>query len=88
MLHKDHITWNIMLYHTALYVTDLYVYVILKSKMKKLRSLKESDYKYKKKHESTQGTITDKEWESIFMVPALAPVDNKIKDHNEIYTNK
>ena len=32
------------------------------------------------KHESIHGTITDKEWESIFMVPALAPVDNKIKD--------
>ena len=32
------------------------------------------------KHESIHGTITDKEWESIFMGPALAPVDNKFKD--------
>ena len=32
------------------------------------------------KRESVHGTITDKDWESIFMVPALAPEDNKIKD--------
>ena len=47
---------------------------------KKLRSLKETDYKYKMKHESIHGTMTEKKWESIFMVPALAPVENKIKD--------
>ena len=59
-------------------VTQKQVKLVLSEK--KLRPLKESDYKYKMKHESIQGPITDKEWESIFMVPALAPVDNKIKD--------
>ena len=47
---------------------------------KKLRSLKGTDFKSKMKHESNHGTITDEEWENIFMVPALAPVENKIKD--------
>ena len=59
-------------------VTQKQVKLVLSEK--KLQSLKESDYKYKMKHESIQGTITDKGWESIFMVPALAPVDHKIKD--------
>ena len=47
---------------------------------KRSRSLKETDYKYKMEHESIHGTITDKEWESILMVPAFAPVENNIKD--------
>ena len=32
------------------------------------------------KHESIHGPIIGEEWENIFMVPALAPVENKIKD--------
>ena len=59
-------------------VTQKQVKLVLSEK--KPRAPKESDHKYKMKHESIQGLITDKEWESIFMVPALAPVDNKIKD--------
>ena len=59
-------------------VTQKQVKLVLSEK--KLQPLKESDYKYKMKQESIHGTITDKEWESIFMDPALAPVDNKIKD--------
>ena len=47
---------------------------------KKLSSLKETDFKCKIKHKLIHGTISDEEWENIFMIPTLCPVDNKIKD--------
>ena len=47
---------------------------------KKLSSLKDTDFKYRIKNESIHGSITDDEWENIFMIPTLCPVDNKTKD--------
>ena len=32
------------------------------------------------KNESIHGIIRDDEWENIFMIPTLCPVDNKTKD--------
>ena len=46
----------------------------------KLSSLKDTDFKYKIKHELIHGTISDEEWENIFIIPTLCPVDNKTKD--------
>ena len=46
----------------------------------KFSSLKESDLKHKIKHEKLHGILTDEQWENIFLVPRIAPVDNKIKD--------
>ena len=45
----------------------------------KLSYLKETDFKYKIKHELIHGTIGDEEWENIFMIPKVCPADNKIK---------
>ena len=45
----------------------------------KFSSLKESDLKYKIKHEILHGILTDEQWENIFLVPRIAPVDNKVK---------
>ena len=47
---------------------------------KKLSSLKDTEFKYRIKNESIHGIITDDEWENIFMIPTLCPVDNKTKD--------
>ena len=47
---------------------------------KKLSSLKEAEFRYKIKHELIHGIISDEEFENIFMIPTLCPVDNKIKD--------
>ena len=47
---------------------------------KKLSSLKDTDFKYRIKNELIHGIITDDEWENIFMIPTLCPVDNKTKD--------
>ena len=46
---------------------------------KKLSSLKDTDFKYRIKNESIHGIITDDEWENVFMIPTLCPVDNKTK---------
>ena len=46
----------------------------------KFSSLKETDLKHKIKHEKLHGILTDEQWENIFLVPRIAPVDNKIKD--------
>ena len=47
---------------------------------KKLSSLKDTDFKYRIKNESIHGIITDDEWENVFMIKTLCPVDNKTKD--------
>ena len=46
----------------------------------KFSSLKESDLKHNIEHEKLHGILTDEQWENIFLVPRIAPVDNKIKD--------
>ena len=46
----------------------------------KFSFLKEGDLKYKIKHEKLHGIVTNEQWENIFLVPQIAPVDNKIKD--------
>ena len=47
---------------------------------KKLSSLKDTDFKYRIKNESIHGIFTGDEWQNIFMIPTLCPVDNKTKD--------
>ena len=46
----------------------------------KISSLKEADFKYRMKNELIHGIVRDDEWENIFMIPTLCPVDNKTKD--------
>ena len=36
--------------------------------------------KYRIKNESIHGIITDDEWENIFVIPTLCPVDSKSRD--------
>ena len=46
----------------------------------KFKSLKAKDYKYRIKHERFQGTLSDEQWGKIFLIPRIAPVDNRTKD--------
>jgi len=49
-------------------------------KERKFSSLKPQDHRYKLKHESIYGILSDVDWEKILHLPQMLPVDNKIKD--------
>ena len=46
----------------------------------KLKALRSSDHKYNVRHESIHSVLTMEQWESIFLVPQVVPVDDKTKE--------
>ncbi len=59
-------------------VKQRHIKVILANQ--KLCSLKANEYRFRIKHELIHGFIATEDWEQIFLVPRILPVDNKIKD--------